>query len=192
MRLHLPFATPFGGVPLLEVSVDKLSAFFLVTISVLVLAVSIYSIGYVRDYRGRYSIALFGVLFNVFFLSMALVVTAANALFFLIMWETMSISSYFLVVYESREESTIRAGLFHLVMTHIGTAFIMVAMLFLSSQAGSIEFSAMSGGGHSCPLWPRAPHSCCYSSASALRRAWCPCTSGYRTLTLRRLPTYPR
>ena len=151
MRLSLPFATPFGGVPLLEVSVDKLSAFFLVTISVLVLAVSAYSIGYVRDYRGRYSIALFGVLFNVFFLSMVLVVTAANALFFLIMWETMSLSSYFLVVYESREESAVRAGLFYLVMTHIGMAFIMVAMLFLSSQAGSIEFSAMSGVGALMP-----------------------------------------
>jgi hydrogenase-4 component B len=97
VRIKLP-----GLIPLTDMSlfIDGLSAFFIAVISLAALAVSIYSIGYTREYYGKKSIGLLGFLYNLFILSMLLVVSANNAVMFLIVWEVMSISSYFLVTYE--------------------------------------------------------------------------------------------
>jgi hydrogenase-4 component B len=111
--------------------VDRLSAFFVLAISSLALCVSIYSIGYTAEYAGRYSPATMGLLFNIFLLSLYLVVTASNAVLFLIMWETMSLSSYLLVVYENRNRESVSSGLLYVVMTHLGTALITVAFIIM-------------------------------------------------------------
>jgi formate hydrogenlyase subunit 3/multisubunit Na+/H+ antiporter MnhD subunit len=65
-------------LPLLTfaIRVDPLASFFLLTISLVSLAASIYAIGYVTEFYGRRSIALLGSLYNGFLLSMTLVVLA--------------------------------------------------------------------------------------------------------------------
>ena len=126
-------------------AVDRLSAFFVLAISSLALCVSIYSIGYTREYAGRYSPATMGLLFNIFLLSLYLVVTASNAVLFLIMWETMSLSSYLLVVYENRNRESVSSGLLYVVMTHLGTALITVAFIVMwlyTPGEHSFDFSA--------------------------------------------------
>ena len=70
-----------------------------------------------------------GSLFNGFLLSMTLVVIADNGFFFLIVWELMSLLSYFLVVTEHEKTDVRYAGLFYLIMTHVGTAFIILTFL---------------------------------------------------------------
>ncbi len=80
--------------------VDRLSAFFFLVISIAVFAVSIYSTGYMREYYGKKNIGYLGFLYNIFILSMILVVSANNAIMFLIVWELMSIISFFLVIFE--------------------------------------------------------------------------------------------
>jgi hydrogenase-4 component B len=132
-------------------SVDKLSAFFVLMISLLSLAVSIYSIGYVKEYEGKYSIGLMGFLYNMFVLSMALVVSANNALLFLILWETMSLLSFALVVYEGRKKETVRSGFIYILMTHVGTACISIGFLLLAAYTGSFDFSAWVGSGTAMP-----------------------------------------
>ena len=52
MSVQLPFDTIFGHFGF---TVDRLSAFFLLVISVVSFAVSIYSIGYSKEYDGKYS-----------------------------------------------------------------------------------------------------------------------------------------
>ncbi|MCX9025873.1 MAG: hypothetical protein OIN85_07240, partial [Candidatus Methanoperedens sp.] len=96
------FSLALPGTSFLQfgIFVDALSAFFILVISVAVFAVSVYSIGYVREYFGKKNIGYLGFLYNIFILSMILVVTANNAVMFLIVWELMSVISYFLVVYE--------------------------------------------------------------------------------------------
>ncbi|MCL7412197.1 MAG: hypothetical protein M8353_01075 [ANME-2 cluster archaeon] len=91
--------------------IDKLSAFFILVISITVFAVSIYSLGYVKEYFGKKNIGYLGFLNNTFVLSMILVTASANALFFLIAWELMSVLSYFLVIYDSDNPQTRNAGL---------------------------------------------------------------------------------
>ncbi|MBI0584578.1 MAG: hydrogenase 4 subunit B [Methanomassiliicoccus sp.] len=125
-------------------TVDRLSAFFMLTVSVLSVCVAIYSVGYTREYEGRYGPGTMGFLFNVFLLSLFLVVTASNAILFLIMWETMALSSYLLVVYEHRNRESVSSGLTYVAMTHLGTALISVAFLimWLHTPERSFDFDA--------------------------------------------------
>jgi len=127
--------------------VDKLSAFFILVISIAVFAVSIYSTGYVREYFGKKNIGYLGFLYNLFILSMILVVSADNAVMFLIVWELMSIISYFLVVYEHEKPETRKAGFIYIVMTHFGTGFIILSFLIFSGTSGSFSFETFRNAG---------------------------------------------
>ena len=84
--------------------------------------------------------AALGSLFNGFLLSMTLVVIADNGFFFLIVWELMSLLSYFLVVTEHEKAEVRYAGFFYLIMTHVGTAFIILAFLIFFQGGGSFSF----------------------------------------------------
>ena len=63
-----------------------------------------------------------GFAFNVFIAAMILVPLARNVLTFLVLWELMSLASYFLVITEHEREDTLRAGWVYFVMTHAGFA----------------------------------------------------------------------
>ena len=139
LTLSLP-----STLPLLTFAIrlDPLAAFFVLTISLVGLAASIYALGYVTEFYGRTSVAVLGSLFNGFLLSMTLVVIADNGFFFLIVWELMSLLSYFLVVTEHEKAEVRYAGFFYLIMTHVGTAFIILAFLIFFQEAGSFSFEA--------------------------------------------------
>ncbi len=130
--------------------VDKLSAFFILIISITAFAVSIYSTGYVTEYFGKKNIGYLGFLYNIFILSMILVVSADNAVMFLIVWELMSIISYFLVMFEHEIKETRKAGFIYIVMTHIGTGFIILSFLILAST-GSFDFGSFRESGPNMP-----------------------------------------
>lgn len=131
-------------LPLLTFAIrlDPLASFFVLTISLVSLAASIFALGYVTEFYGRASISLLGSLFNGYLLSMTLVVLADNGFFFLLVWELMSLFSYFLVVTEHEKTDVRYAGLFYLIMTHVGTAFIILTFLFLFQEGGSFSFEA--------------------------------------------------
>ena len=131
--------------PLLEASfaIDKLSAFFIFTISLIALFCSIFGLGYVKHYYNRYNIGALGFFYNLFIIGMLLVVTASNGLLFLIVWEVMSVASYFLVIYERDDIRNVKAGFLYLVMTHIGTAFIIISFLLLYRFTGSFDFKTL-------------------------------------------------
>ncbi|QPD02370.1 MAG: Formate hydrogenlyase, membrane subunit [Candidatus Nitrospira kreftii] len=131
-------------IPLLTfaIRIDPLAAFFVLTISLAGLAASIYAIGYMRHFDGRASLPMLGSLFNGFLCSMTLVVLADNGFFFLIVWELMSLLSYFLVVTEHEKAEVRYAGLFYLIMTHVGTAFILLTFLIFFQAGGSFAFDA--------------------------------------------------
>lgn len=137
-------ATVAAPIPLLAFAIrlDPLASFFVLTISLAGLAASIYAMGYLKEFHGRVSVAALASLTNGFLLSMTLVVIADNGFFFLIAWELMSLASYFLVVTEHEKADVRSAGFFYLVMTHIGTAFVVLTYLILFQSAGSFSFDA--------------------------------------------------
>ena len=120
--------------------VDPLSVFFLFVISVVSLPAAVYSIGYMRGEYPSAKKILAWFLFTLFVLSMVLVVTVRNALAFLVVWEIMSLVSYFLVIFDSEHEKSVNAGLIYIVMTHIGTAALIAAFMIMFKYAGSFDF----------------------------------------------------
>jgi hydrogenase-4 component B len=141
------FSAP-TSFPLLSIAVhiDYLSAFFMMVISVIAFFCSMYALGYLTKYYGKYSIGALGFYYNLFIVSMILAVTASNALFFLIAWEIMSLSSYFLVIIEVDQEKNIKAGSLYFIMTHVGSAFILAAFLLLYQATGSYDYDVIVTG----------------------------------------------
>lgn len=132
-----------SSLPFLSIffNVDKLSAFFVFIISLIALVSSIYAFGYVEHYYKKYNIGALGFFYNIFLAGMAMVVSAHNAIFFLVVWEIMSLASYFLVVFENKEKDNVRAGSLYFIMTHLGTVFITLGFLLLYRATGSLDFS---------------------------------------------------
>ncbi len=137
--------TTSTSLPLLTLSlrVDPLAAFFMLVVSVIALFASVYGIGYMAHYAKKYSLGTFGFFYNVFIASMLLVFSAQHALYFLVLWEIMSLSSYMLVIFEHREEGNIQAGYTYFAMTHVATACILFAFLLLYQATGSFDFDVL-------------------------------------------------
>ncbi|MEK7624872.1 MAG: hydrogenase 4 subunit B [Patescibacteria group bacterium] len=143
--LAYKISTSFPGLGL-SFNIDRLSAFFILIISLITFVCSVYALGYVKHYYRKYNIGTLGFFYNTFIAGLLLVVMASNALFFLIAWEIMSLTSYFLVVYENINEQNVKAGTLYFIMTHVGTAFIILAFFLLYNTTGSLEFEAMKNG----------------------------------------------
>lgn len=120
-----------------SVRIDGLSAFFLVAIFLLCGLAALYGSRYMTAYGDRKNIGVFWFFFNILAASMAIVAISANGVLFLMSWEIMALSSFFLVTFENEEESVRRAGWIYLTATHIGTAFLLVLFLLLGRQAGA-------------------------------------------------------
>jgi hydrogenase-4 component B len=125
------------------ISIDRLSAFFILVINFTMLTGLLYALGYLKPYHDKKNsteIAFHYFNYIWLHLSMLFVCMFRDALAFLIVWEIMSLSSFFLVIFESEKETTMRTGLKYLVQMHIGFAFILAAFLFSFQQSG-IAFS---------------------------------------------------
>lgn len=125
----------------LNFKLDNLAAFFVLVISLTGVIVSIYSFDYMSHYFYRRNIAILGLLYNLFILSMILLVLSNNLLLFLVFWELMSLISYFLVIFDHDKEETQKAGRIYIIMTHIGTAFIIAAFSLIAYYGGSFNIS---------------------------------------------------
>jgi hydrogenase-4 component B len=118
---------------------DPLSRFFVFTILLISFPSAVYSIGYLKGAYSKKRIAIAWILQILFVISMLLVVIVRNAFVFLVFWEIMSLVSYFLVVFDTEHEKSISAGTLYIAMAHIGTAFIIVALMLLYRYAHSFD-----------------------------------------------------
>jgi len=135
------FALALSSALSLSIRGGGLGSYFSLILSILGFSASVYSFGYTRDFKVP---TAFAILFGIFLFSMYAVFFSANVPAFLISWETMSLASYFLVISDTENRESARAGLFYAVITHVGTAFIAAAFMVLYFATGSLEFSAMS------------------------------------------------
>jgi hydrogenase-4 component B len=133
------------------VRLDPLAAFFGLIVSLLGLALSLYSLGYARGFYGRKNVGVLGAFFNALLLATMLVFLADNAFFFLIAWEIMALTAYCLVSFEHELEETRRAGVLYFVMSHIGTGCIMLGFLLLFQASGSYGFEGFHSLGEKMP-----------------------------------------
>lgn len=134
------------GLPWLpwQVRLDALSGFFLCVIGVVSATVGVYGIGYMRGYEnGREPLPVLGGFAGLFLTGMLLVVLADDAFLFMLAWELMSLSSYFLVAYHHEHAANRRAAFLYLLMAHIGGLAILLGFGVMASFGGGFGFDAM-------------------------------------------------
>ncbi|BBR39474.1 hypothetical protein WP3W19E03_19990 [Aeromonas veronii] len=122
-----------------SVHLDMLSALMLLVISTVGVAVALYSFAYIREYQGKGDVAI-GALMNLFLFAMVGMVLADNALGFLLCYELVTLTTYWLV--KTNPEAAKQSRLY-LVMNHIGMALVLVAFWLLCRDSGSLEFAAL-------------------------------------------------
>jgi hydrogenase-4 component B len=83
---------------------------------------------------------------------MMLVVLADDAYAFMVMWETMALSSYFLVTANHRVAEVRHAGYLYLTMAHIGAISILLCFGVLQANTGDYTFANMRAQ-HLSPFW---------------------------------------
>lgn len=132
-----------------HIRLDVLSAFFLLILGLAGSGISTFAAGYFRSGEGT-SPALLGLQYHVFLASMALVMLADDAYMFMVAWETMALSSYFLVTSRHRIAEIRRAGFLYLLMAHVGAVCILLCFGVLQGGSWHFTFDAMRGA----PLTP--------------------------------------
>ncbi|MDR1708578.1 MAG: hydrogenase 4 subunit B [Candidatus Accumulibacter sp.] len=141
----LPVGLP--GLPF-RLRLDALSAFFLFLLGAVSAGISVYAAGYFRPAEGR-AIGLQCLLYHVFMASMAFVLLANDGYAFMVAWEAMALSSYFLVTAEHRQAEIRRAGFLYLLIAHLGALSILLSFGLMAGDGGDFTFDAMRrfGGG---------------------------------------------
>ena len=121
---------------------DSLSAFFLLLLGMVTTGVSIFSCEYFRKDQGT-APGLLCLYYHVFLTSMALVMLADDAYFFMVVWETMALSSFFLVTSDHRHAEIRRAGYLYFLIAHIGAIAILLCFGALQAGTGDYTFDHM-------------------------------------------------
>jgi len=139
--LTIPWSFPGGSF---SIGLDALSVFFLIPLFIISSLCVFYGWEYLKHDTKNKSLSVTWFFYALLVFSMALVFMARNAILFLIAWELMAVSSFFLVMFEGEKAETTFAGWIYLVATHLGTAFLLVMFVILGNLAGSLEFNAFS------------------------------------------------
>lgn len=137
-------AVDFGGlIGNVNFILDPLAAFFALIILVISFLAVIYSKKYLELYKKDLSSHYFFL--GIFIASMLLVVTVQNILFFLICWEIMSLSSFFLLLFDSEKKEVRQTAINYLITMQIGVLFLFSGFILLNLNTGSLDFASFQG-----------------------------------------------
>ncbi len=130
-----------------SVGLDPLSALFLLVIFAVSVPVSIYGASYLWRSRGDYDLGSAWFFTNLLIAAMAVVVIARNSVLFLVAWEVMSLSSFFLVLSDNKRSDAQAAGWTYIVAAHLGTAFLF-AFFILLGDGELLDFDNLAPSTH--------------------------------------------
>jgi hydrogenase-4 component B len=147
-RLVLPIGLPDLPVHL---RLDALSRVFLVLLGGASTGVSVFAAGYFRRGEGTPP-GLLCVQYHLFLASMGFVLLADDAYAFMLAWETMALSSYFLVTTQHRIPEIRKAGFLYLLIAHLGAIAILLSFGVLQGGSWHFTFDAMRAA-HLDPQW---------------------------------------
>jgi len=127
------------------ISMDELSAWFILIINFTCITGILYGAGYLKtQHDSAKKLTFHWILIILLQLSMVWVCMIQHSLLFLIVWEIMSLSSVFLVIFDHHNPKIIKAGINYLVVMHIGMVFLTIGFIWLYFQTGSFSFDAFS------------------------------------------------
>ena len=131
------------GFGQLSLRIDALSAIFLFAAGLVYLSCCLFVPGYLQRVPNGAAARRYAVLHFALMASVVLILTAGDALMFLLSWECMSILSYLLVNHGQDHQEDPHAGYIMLAMSEAGFLAIVIAFLIIGAQAPGLSFAML-------------------------------------------------
>jgi len=147
-QLTLPIGLP--DLPM-HLRRDALTSVFLFLLGAASAGISVFAAGYFRRGEGA-APGLLCLQYHLFLASMGMVFLADDAYTFMVTWETMALSSYFLVTTQHNLPEIRSAGFLYLLMAHVGAIGILLSFGVLQGGSWQFTFDAMRHA-HLAPPW---------------------------------------
>ena len=146
------------GLPNLpfHLRLDNLTAVFALLVGFVSIGISIFAAGYFRKGEGT-APGLMCLQYHFFLASMLMVLLADDAYAFMVAWEGMALSSFFLVTTDHKHAEIRRAGYLYLLIAHIGAISILLSFGVMTSGSGDYSFAGMRAQQLS-PFWASAAY----------------------------------
>ncbi|GAB1235359.1 hydrogenase 4 subunit B [Ferrigenium sp. UT5] len=150
LTLVLPLGLP--DLPF-HLRLDSLSAFFLLLLGTASAGISLFGSGYFRHLEDK-TLRLLCLEYHLFLAGMALVMLADDAYLFMVAWEVMALSSYFLVTTDHHVVEIRKAGFLYLLIAHVGAIAILLSFGVMQGGhgIGAYTFEAMRAAALN-PFW---------------------------------------
>jgi hydrogenase-4 component B len=126
----------------MHVRLDVLSGSFLFLLGAASAGISVFAAGYFRRGQGTPP-GLLCLQYHLFLASMGFVLLADDAYAFMVAWETMALSSYFLVTAQHSIPEIRRAGFLYLLIAHLGAIAILLSFGVMQGGSWRFTFEAM-------------------------------------------------
>jgi hydrogenase-4 component B len=129
-----------------ELNLDPLSAFFLVSIFLLGAMSSIYGLGYWPQPRNPRTARRLQLCLGFLLASLATVTLAGDGVLFLVAWEIMALSAFFLISTEDHKPEVRKAGWIYLLAAHGATLLLFALFALLRYATGSFQLRPLHTG----------------------------------------------
>ena len=142
--LRLPLALPIGSFAL---GMDALSRLFLLPIFGLgMVCAASGGIALRHEEPERHNLAAHWFFFHMLLIGLALVMTARDAVLFMLAWEIMSLAPFFLIDFNDGDSKVRDASWVYLVAAHLGAVALMAFFTLLWQITGDTSLYALHGG----------------------------------------------
>jgi NADH-quinone oxidoreductase subunit L len=134
---------PAGALEVdLAFQVDQLSAVMLLMVTGVGSLIHLFSVGYMKEDPGY---ARYFAYLNLFVVCMLVLVLGSNFPVLFIGWEGVGLCSYLLIGFWFTDKANADAGLKAFIMNRIGDFGVLVAMVFLWRELGTLDFAQIAG-----------------------------------------------
>ncbi len=135
-----------SGLGSADIVIDKLAAFFGLIFALGFPLGALYGHYYLKAHKAK-GIGTHQLFLALMIISMHLVLVLRHALLFMIVWEIMSLASFFAILSDRDSEETTRNALYYFVMMQVGAAVLMIGFGLMYLQGGSLNFGASAASG---------------------------------------------
>ena len=131
----LNWPVPLGSF---SIGLDPLSSVFILPITILTVLCAFYGSAYLKPKQNGHGIHWF--LYSLLSTGMILVLVSKNSILFLVSWEIMTLSSFFLITRDHEERPVRKAGILFLVVSNLGAACLIPLFILTGRLTGGLEF----------------------------------------------------
>jgi hydrogenase-4 component B len=128
----------------IPIILDPLSAWFILVINFTFVTGAFYGHYYLKAYQmPSANVSMHWISFILAYASLTVICVIQNLFVFLIAWEIMALSAFFLVIFEGFKNKTLKAGINYLIQSHLVILFLTLAFIWVYTTTHSLKFEAI-------------------------------------------------